>query len=372
LPRQQARNVAQPPLGNNTKRPTAVFIAQPSGTAFEPNALLPDTGSNTAIFNNTCWFGNTLSPTSATVTGLSGMAQPEACGTASISVIDDGGTSRALSFEAHLDRQSPVNLVGLPGLKAAGLTSAEWDASEDVFRWQFKTQDDGPGFTISTRPTSSSHGLHAFSIAEPRVDQSTDNVTPHVHLPMTPYRAPAAPTTGVHDFVFSHVAPRFPRSPPPTTAGVHAASPVVDGLDYSHDDDDDQATISLIAAKTPMTLREAHEALGHIDVHRLKAIAATVEGVVLARHTRQDLDSFRCIDCAAGKQPRAPRPPGPHDLVATKLGIHCTVDLIGPLPASRQQHKYLAVFVDAMGAIRTFPLRSTADSQHALAAWARV
>ena len=62
-------------------------------------------------------------------------------------------------------------------------------------------------------------------------------------VPPASPRAHAAPTTGVHDFVLSHVAPRSPRSPPPTPAGVHAASPVVAGLDYSldysHDDDDD-------------------------------------------------------------------------------------------------------------------------------------
>jgi hypothetical protein len=50
------------------------------------------------------------------------------------------------------------------------------------------------------------------------------------------------------------------------------------------------------------------------------------------------------------------------------------VDVIGPLliPPSRRQHRYLIVLVDAMGAVRTFALRSTADSSTALDAWARV
>jgi hypothetical protein len=131
------------------------------------------------------------------------------------------------------------------------------------------------------------------------------------------------------------------------------------------------APVALVAT-TPVTLRAAHEALGHISVHRLDKIAATVQGLSLVRHSQHDLDTFKCIDCAAVKQPRAPRPSGPHDPVAKKFGIHCMVDVIGPLPPSRRQHRYLIVFVDAMGAGRTFALRSTADSSTALDAWARV
>jgi hypothetical protein len=48
------------------------------------------------------------------------------------------------------------------------------------------------------------------------------------------------------------------------------------------------------------------------------------------------------------------------------------VDAIGPLPLSRQQLQFLLVLVDNMGAVRTFPARSTADSHHALSVWARV
>ena len=272
--------------------------------------LLPDTGANTALFNNARWFGDTLTPTSGPVTGLGGQTQPDARGTATVSVVDDTGTTRALAFEAQLDRSVPVNLVSLRDLKAAGLTKADW--SGDTFRWQFKALDYGQDFTISTRPTAANHGLHVFNIEETR----------------------SAPLT--------------------------------------HPIAGDILPVALIASTTTMTLREAHEALGHIDVHRLRGIAATVQGITLARHTRQDLDNFRCIDCAAGKQPRAPRPPGPHDPISTKFGVHCMVDAIGPLPLSRQQFEYLLVFVDNMGAVRTFPHRSTADSHHALSAWARV
>ncbi len=38
--------------------------------------------------------------------------------------------TQSLSFDAHLDRRAPVNLVGLAGLQAAGLTSADWYGNE--------------------------------------------------------------------------------------------------------------------------------------------------------------------------------------------------------------------------------------------------
>ncbi len=190
--------------------------------------LLPDTGANTALFNNARWFGDTLTPTSGSVTGLGGQTQPDARGTATVSVVDDTGTTRALAFEAQLDRSVPVNLVSLRDLKAAGLTKADW--SGDTFRWQFKALDYGQDFTISTRPTAANHGLHVFNIEETR----------------------SAPLT--------------------------------------HPIAGDILPVALIASTTTMTLREAHEALGHIDVHRLRGIAATVQGITLARHTRQDLD----------------------------------------------------------------------------------
>jgi hypothetical protein len=180
--------------------------------------LLPDTGSNTALFNSARWFGDTLTPTSGSVTGLGGQTQREARGTATVSVADDTGTTRALAFEAQLDRSVPVNLFGLRGLQAAGLTKADW--SGDTFRWQFKARDHGQDFTISTRPTAATHGLHVFNIEETRS-------APHTH-PIT----------------------------------------------------DDIVPVSLIASTTTMTLREAHEALGYIDVHRLKGILPPCRGLL--------------------------------------------------------------------------------------------
>ena len=60
-PRQQAGTVAQPSLRNDTTLQTAVFLAQPGTAAFEPDVLLTDTGSNTALFTSARWFGNTRS-----------------------------------------------------------------------------------------------------------------------------------------------------------------------------------------------------------------------------------------------------------------------------------------------------------------------
>jgi len=266
------------------------------------------------------------------VTGIGSATLPEARGTATVVVLDDNGTRQSLSFDAHLDRRAPVNLVGLAGLKAAGVTSADWNGSE--FRWHFTR---GPAsdqdFTITTQPTAEAHGLHAFDI---------------MHALGWRQRVQAQGT--------EHAPAPAPDALAPTPAATESAVPVPAAL----------------VATTPLTLRAAHEALGHISVHRLSSIAATVQGLSLARHTKQDLDEFRCIDCAAGKQPRAPRPSGPHDPVATKFGVHCMVDVIGPLPPSRRHYRYLIVFIDAMGALRTFALRSTADSSTALDAWARV
>jgi hypothetical protein len=173
-------------------------------------------------------------------------------------------------------------VVGLAGLKATGLTSAEWNGNE--FRWHFSrgqvSDNTDQDFTITTRPTAEAHGLHALGIMQALLTEHAPALTPHA-LP-----AASAPTV--------------------------------------------PAPVAFVAT-TPVTLGAAHEALGHISVHRLDKIAATVQGLSLARHTKRDLDEFRCIDCAAGKQPRAPRPSGPHDPVATKLGIHCMVDVIGPL-----------------------------------------
>jgi hypothetical protein len=38
--------------------------------------------------------------------------------------------TQSLSVDAHLDCRAPVNLVGLAGLQAAGLTSADWNGNE--------------------------------------------------------------------------------------------------------------------------------------------------------------------------------------------------------------------------------------------------
>jgi hypothetical protein len=40
--------------------------------------------------------------------------------------------TQSLSFDAHLDRRTPVNLVGLAGLQAVGLTIAHWNERQRV------------------------------------------------------------------------------------------------------------------------------------------------------------------------------------------------------------------------------------------------
>jgi hypothetical protein len=106
----------------------------PRQQPFARDHLLLDTGSNLALFNNAAWFDSTL--TNATVqpvTGIGSKALPEARGIATVAVLDDSGMTQSLSFDAHLDRRAPVNLVGLAGLQAAGLTSADWNGNE--LRW---------------------------------------------------------------------------------------------------------------------------------------------------------------------------------------------------------------------------------------------
>jgi hypothetical protein len=68
----------------------------------------------------------------------------------------------------------------------------------------------------------------------------------------------------------------------------------------------------------------------------------TADGFKLARHTQAELDAFQCIACSLGKQPQpqpqpqpcAVIPSGPHEPGATAHGVHCSVDLVGPLPPS--------------------------------------
>lgn len=125
-------------------------------------------------------------------------------------------------------------------------------------------------------------------------------------------------------------------------------------------------------ACTPLSLREAHEALNHVSVHRLRSIAATADGFKLARHTQAELNAFQCIACSLGKQPRAVMPTGPHEPVATAHGVHCSVDLVGPLPPSRTGSRYLVAYRDALGATRTYHLRTPSDVHTTLSSWASV
>ncbi len=64
------------------------------------------------------------------MTGIGSQTLPDARGIATVAVLDDSGMAQSLSFDAHLDRRAPVNLVGLARLKAAGLTSADWNGNE--------------------------------------------------------------------------------------------------------------------------------------------------------------------------------------------------------------------------------------------------
>jgi hypothetical protein len=197
---------AQPPYtadtdGSSTTTTALHATASSSSATFRPDHLLLDTGANLAMFNHAVWFDSALGSTLSTstvepVTGIGSASLPEARGIATVAVLDDSGTTQSLSFDAHLDRSAPVNLVGLAGLQASGLTSAEWNGNE--FRWHFSrgqvADNTDQDFTITTRPTAEAHGLHALDIMQALF---TEQALPAASAPTVPAPVAFVATTPV-------------------------------------------------------------------------------------------------------------------------------------------------------------------------------